>query len=81
MKERVTLRITLIGYTHLGFFFVIPKMVENKESPCQLLCIKKIGFLPQNGGKIKRVLCMGFFLKWCKIKEHPSMYRNLEFLS
>jgi hypothetical protein len=43
MKERVTLRITLIDYTNLGSFF-IPKMVENKESPCQLLCIKKLGF-------------------------------------
>jgi hypothetical protein len=54
-------------------------MVENKESPLHKKNL--IGFLHKNGGKIKRVHCMGFFLTWLKIKEHPSMYRNLEFLS
>ncbi len=33
-----------ILYVHIWVSFFIPKMVENKESPCLLLCIKKLGF-------------------------------------
>jgi hypothetical protein len=60
MKDRVTLRITVIDYTQFWFPFLLLKWWKIKRVLVNSFALKKLGFLPKNGGKIKRVHCHGF---------------------